>query len=269
MKRAVLKKGEDLCFIFCSLMSALPPVDVETSRLLVADPAGTPVPRRERPRRSSERQRGSASSTLAASVGLQCPGGGAEWRASERLSQVNLDAIVFPGVLQTAAGGEVTAAGPGEPPETDGNGPEWSRSTPSPPAPQRKPSSLRISESSFASCSDQQQLDADASQDDSDEVFVQNLPCPSPPQSPLQDTSSVEDFPPPPPDVDQAAEDQTGGRWVVSLAPSAKVRTTSCGCCLELTHFCSFLAGAHPSLPLLLPLLPPSTLLRGPVSPLT
>uniref|UniRef100_UPI003AAECD5B protein Shroom3 n=1 Tax=Centroberyx gerrardi TaxID=166262 RepID=UPI003AAECD5B len=69
-----------------------------------------PVTRRERPK-TGERQRAVSASTLAASVGLPCPfsppgapGGGGEWRASERLSLANLDAIAFPCVLQTAVG---------------------------------------------------------------------------------------------------------------------------------------------------------------------
>ncbi|XP_010767120.1 protein Shroom3-like [Notothenia coriiceps] len=66
----------------------------------------TPVTCRER-QRLSERQRASSTSTLAASVGLPSPlsppgaldSGSAEWHASERLSQANLDAITFPGTL--------------------------------------------------------------------------------------------------------------------------------------------------------------------------
>ncbi|KAK1883423.1 Protein Shroom3 [Dissostichus eleginoides] len=66
----------------------------------------TPVTCRER-QRLSERQRASSTSTLAASVGLPSPlsppgaldCGSAEWHASERLSQANLDAITFPGTL--------------------------------------------------------------------------------------------------------------------------------------------------------------------------
>ncbi|XP_037548572.1 protein Shroom3 isoform X2 [Nematolebias whitei] len=72
------------------------------------DPAHTPVTRRER-QRNGERLRAHSTSTLAASVGLPCPfppagtrdGDAAEWRASERLSQANLDAISFPDVPQT------------------------------------------------------------------------------------------------------------------------------------------------------------------------
>lgn len=165
-----------------------------------ADP---PVPRRERARRSGERQRSSATSTLAASVGLQCPltpsgiGGGAsgDWRASERLSQVNLDAIVFPGVSD---------GGPSGPPEAEpqslsvANGPDRSRTPPSPPTTQPEPRCLRISEPGLTGSGDQRLLDADVSQADSDEVFLHDL----------------EDFPPPPPDVDPGAGSQTGGRSV-------------------------------------------------------
>ena len=72
--------------------------------------AAAAVPRRSRG------QRGSAASTLAASVGLQGPPtpgpDGAEWRASERLSQANLDAIVFPG-----GGGGAAASGDRQPRE--------------------------------------------------------------------------------------------------------------------------------------------------------
>lgn len=68
--------------------------------------------RRERQRKNSERQRVNSTSTLAASVGLPCPftssgtqdGGSTDWQASERLSQANLDAITFPGILQTGDG---------------------------------------------------------------------------------------------------------------------------------------------------------------------
>lgn len=223
--------------MICGL--TLLPVYSESSCLVVADVGSgeSPVSRRERPRRTSERQRGSTTSTLAASVGLQCPlspcgmrgGASADWHASERLSQVSLDTIVFLGVLQTGTSDEVSLAGPREPPETDRQSlsdaisTDWSRSTPSPPTAQQKLSSLRISESSLTSSSEQQQqhLEADISQEDSDEVFLHNLSCPSPPESPVKDTSSLEDFPlpPPPPDVEQGAENQTGGRFVCSRVP--------------------------------------------------
>ncbi|KAM6902321.1 protein Shroom3 [Xenentodon cancila] len=69
----------------------------------------TPVTRRER-QRNGERQRAHSTSTLAASVGLPCnfsplmtaERGTAEWKASERLSQANLDAITFPDIPQTS-----------------------------------------------------------------------------------------------------------------------------------------------------------------------
>ncbi|XP_030598856.1 protein Shroom3 [Archocentrus centrarchus] len=80
----------------------------------------TPVTRRER-QRNSERQRVHSTSTLAASVGLPCPfsppgtqdGGGAQWQASERLSQANLDAITFPGIPQASAGSGEESKGVG------------------------------------------------------------------------------------------------------------------------------------------------------------
>ncbi|XP_078127741.1 protein Shroom3 isoform X3 [Sander vitreus] len=72
----------------------------------------TTVTCRER-QRNSERQRAHSTSTLAASVGLPCPlsppgtqnRGSAEWQASERLSQANLDAITFPGIPQPSTDG--------------------------------------------------------------------------------------------------------------------------------------------------------------------
>lgn len=258
-----------------------------------AGPGNTPVTRRERQRKTSERQRGTSTSTLAASVGLQCPltpsgirdEGSADWHAGERLSQANLDGIVFPGVLPTSMS-EATATGPSEPLVTDRQirqslsdatifddteknlfrprgfslemigplkhqnvsrslsetttpasqptpppiSPDWSRTAPSPPPTShstlhQKLLSLRISESSFFSSTDQQHLETGASQED--EVFLQNPPCPSPP-------SSVEDFPPPPPsDLDQEAGHQAGGRFVLTCAHSSKVRTRLCGCCIN------------------------------------
>ncbi|XP_029941542.1 protein Shroom3 isoform X2 [Salarias fasciatus] len=84
-----------------------PHVGVEAFRPAGPSPdpgsAHTPAPRRER-QRTSERQRALSTSTLAASVGLPCPfspPGAAEWQASERLSQANLDNITFP---QTGGG---------------------------------------------------------------------------------------------------------------------------------------------------------------------
>lgn len=164
--------------------------------------AQSAVTRRQRPRRSSERQRGGATSTLAASVGLRHPlspagmgdGDSADWHAAERLSQVNLDAIVFPGVLQTGSSGDAIPAGPRLPLETD-----------------RRSPNRRISESSPGS-STQQHPEAGVPPEDSDEAFFQNLPCPSPPELPVAGESSMEDSPrppppppPPPPDVDQGA----------------------------------------------------------------
>uniref|UniRef100_H3CBT2 Shroom family member 3 n=1 Tax=Tetraodon nigroviridis TaxID=99883 RepID=H3CBT2_TETNG len=113
----------------------------------------------------------------------------------ERLSQVNLDAIVFPGVSD---------GGPSGPPEAEpqslsvANGPDRSRTPPSPPTTQPEPRCLRISEPGLTGSGDQRLLDADVSQADSDEVFLHDL----------------EDFPPPPPDVDPGAGSQTGGRSV-------------------------------------------------------
>ncbi|XP_028457438.1 protein Shroom3 isoform X1 [Perca flavescens] len=71
----------------------------------------TTVTSRER-QRTSERLRAHSTSTLAASVGLPCPlsppgtqnRGSAEWQASERLSQANLDAITFPGIPHPSTG---------------------------------------------------------------------------------------------------------------------------------------------------------------------
>ncbi|XP_068609036.1 protein Shroom3 [Brachionichthys hirsutus] len=66
--------------------------------------------------RNSERQRSNSTATLAASVGLPCPFspsgaqdvGSAEWHASERLSQANLDAITFPGISHAGTAGGAT-----------------------------------------------------------------------------------------------------------------------------------------------------------------
>lgn len=263
-----------------------------------AGTGNTPVTRRERQRKTSERQRGTSTSTLAASVGLQCPltpsgirdGGSADWHAGERLSQANLDGIVFPGVLLTGSGDEAAATGSSEPLVTDRQirqslsdstifedteknlfrprgfsletiggplkhqnvsrslsetttpasqpipppiSPDWSRTAPSPPSNShstlhQKLLSLRISESSLFSSTDQQHFETGASQED--EVFLQNPPCPSPPKSP----SSVEDFPPPPPsNLDQEAGHQARGRFVLTCAHSSKVRTRLWGCCIN------------------------------------
>ncbi|KAM4527733.1 protein Shroom3 isoform 2-T2 [Odontesthes bonariensis] len=72
------------------------------------DPSRTPVTRRER-QRTSDRQRAHSTSTLAASVGLPCPfsprgpqdRGSTDWKANERLSQANLEAIMFPDIPPT------------------------------------------------------------------------------------------------------------------------------------------------------------------------
>ncbi|XP_041815752.1 protein Shroom3 isoform X2 [Chelmon rostratus] len=80
---------------------------------------------------------------------------------------------------------------------------------PSPhPSIQQHLSSLRISESSLFGSIDQQQ--PGLSQEDFDEVFLQNPPPPSPPP-PIKETSIMEDFPPPPPplELEQEAGHQT------------------------------------------------------------
>ncbi|XP_061589196.1 protein Shroom3 [Cololabis saira] len=77
----------------------------------------TPVTRRER-QKNGERQRANSTSALAASVGLPCDfsplmtaeRGTAEWKASERLSQANLDAITFPDIPQTGPADDDAAA---------------------------------------------------------------------------------------------------------------------------------------------------------------
>lgn len=109
---------------------------------------------------------------------------------------------------------------PTSPPQRKDSG----STTPSPP-PSSHPaihqhlSSLRISETSLFSPIDQQQpLETGLSQEDYDEVFLQNPAPPSPPP-PIQETSIMEDFPPPPPppplELDQEAGHQTVGRFVV------------------------------------------------------
>uniref|UniRef100_A0A1A7WUF7 Shroom family member 3 n=2 Tax=Iconisemion striatum TaxID=60296 RepID=A0A1A7WUF7_9TELE len=242
------------------------PADIHTSGDLVSpqtsrytestpQPAGasqdllhTPVTRRER-QRNSERQRAQSTSTLAASVGLPCPfspagtpdGGTSQWKASERLSQANLDAIAFPDLPQTGASdkkpdrhslSDVLADNPkGEfrtrafsleatgrstvPPVTSAP-PPFTRSSgrsPSPPSSARPSlhqhlSSLRISESSLFESFDQQKLRSSLglnTQEDLDDVFFQNPP-PAPPSPHLQETIISEDFPPPPPPLEMEAE---------------------------------------------------------------
>ncbi|XP_067431168.1 protein Shroom3 isoform X1 [Thunnus thynnus] len=249
----------------------------------------TPVTRRER-QRNSERQRAHSTSTLAASVGLPCPfsppgtqgGSGAEWHASGRLSQANLDAITFPGLPQTSTNGDADSNSETlvtdrqtkqclsdasiledtakdmyrgkslsfEMKETHSaeNTKQISSVTPIPPVPHfqladssnRKNSgsalsslsshvsvhqhlsSLRISESSLFGSMDQQEpleTTKGLSQEDFDEVFLQNPAPPSPPL-PIKETNIVEDFPPPPSplELDQNAQEQT----MESLLPSLK-----------------------------------------------
>uniref|UniRef100_A0A8C4DZS9 Shroom family member 3 n=1 Tax=Dicentrarchus labrax TaxID=13489 RepID=A0A8C4DZS9_DICLA len=75
-------------------------------------------------------------------------------------------------------------------------------------------SSLRISESSLCSSIYQQQpLETGVSQEDFDEVFLQDPPPPSPPPA-IKETSIMEDFPPPPPplELEEEAGHQTVGR---------------------------------------------------------
>lgn len=78
-------------------------------------------------------------------------------------------------------------------------------------------SSLRISESSLFGSMDQQKLletSTGLSQEDFDEVFLQNPAPPSPPL-PIKETNIVEDFPPPPSplELDQNAQQQTMERF--------------------------------------------------------
>ncbi|KAM3599138.1 uncharacterized protein V6R79_000641 [Siganus canaliculatus] len=186
----------------------------------------TPITRRER-QRNIDRQRANSTSALAASVGLPCPFSspgtqdGTEWRASERLSLANLDAITFPGIPHTGKVPTDTAEdaaensqrvlqvvpAPAAPVQGDRKNSGSTAPSPPPPPPYSHPSygqrlsSLRISESSLASSFDRQHsLDAHLSQEDYDEVFLQNHPLPSPPP-PINDTSNTEDsapLPPPP-----------------------------------------------------------------------
>ncbi|XP_033989036.1 protein Shroom3 isoform X3 [Trematomus bernacchii] len=242
----------------------------------------TPVTCRER-QRLSERQRASSTSTLAASVGLPSPlsppgaldSGSAEWHASERLSQANLDAITFPGTLsnttlvtegqtrhsfsdsrglEDTAGDmcrerassldmiagcsaenskQVSPVMPTHLPHIQLASPpnrKDSRTTPSSPPPSYHPSipqhlsSLRISESSLFSSSDQPQpVESTPGRplDDFDEVFLQN---PDPPSPHIKETSLLEDFPPPPP---LKLEEEAGHQTVGSLTPQPSTFTTS------------------------------------------
>ncbi|XP_068190196.1 protein Shroom3 isoform X2 [Antennarius striatus] len=243
----------------------------------------TPVTRRER-QRNNERQRSNSTSTLAASVGLPCPfsptvaqdGDAAEWHASERLSQANLDAITFPGTSDTGTDG-TAAAGYSETPlrdiqmrnslsdedkledtartqsafsfdtgerllaeNADGASPIAPSSlphfrpvSPSSPPPSSHPSmqqhlsSLRISESSlFSPINQRQPLVTGFSQEDADEVFLQNPAPPSPPP-PIHDTSMIDDFPLPPPPLnfELEAEEHTMGRTTPLPSPPASPST--------------------------------------------
>uniref|UniRef100_A0A1A8AVF0 Shroom family member 3 n=2 Tax=Nothobranchius furzeri TaxID=105023 RepID=A0A1A8AVF0_NOTFU len=204
------------------------PADVHTSGDLVSpqtsrysrstpQPAGpsqdlhAPVTRRER----------QSTSTLAASVGLPCPlspagtpeGGTSEWKASERLSQANLDAIAFPDVPRSGASDKrpdrrglsdvladepkdgfrnrafsLETAGRSAVPPVTSAPPPFTRSggsSPSPPSSAHQHlSSLRISESSFFESFEQQKLKPSLgldTQEDLDDVFFQNPPPPPPP----------------------------------------------------------------------------------------
>ncbi|RVE65466.1 hypothetical protein OJAV_G00116670 [Oryzias javanicus] len=81
------------------------------------DASHTPVTCRERPK-NTERPRAQSTSMLAASVGLPCPfspagvqdTGGPEWRAGERLSRANLEAISFPDIPQSSRSGSGSEA---------------------------------------------------------------------------------------------------------------------------------------------------------------
>ncbi|XP_072227499.1 protein Shroom3 isoform X2 [Leuresthes tenuis] len=212
------------------------------------DLSRTPVTRRER-QRNSERQRAHSTSTLAASVGLPCPfsppqtqdGGSAEWKANERLSQANLDAIMFPEIPQTSTNDDVRTGGsretltdrqtrhslsdgsvleerPKEACREEAFSLEMSRrpsadvspvpaahgqlsSSGSSTSVHQHLSSLRISESS----QQPSEPPAGVQPEDFDEVFLQNPdppPPPSPPTSPVKEPNAMEDFPPPPPPVE-------------------------------------------------------------------
>ncbi|KAM9735515.1 protein Shroom3 isoform 2-T2 [Menidia menidia] len=205
-------------------------------------PAGTPQDHRHTPvvhrerQRPGERQRAHSTSTLAASVGLPCPfsppgaqdRSSAEWRASERLSPANLEAITFPDIPQSGTGLDDTPKGTGGrllanvPPLCQPSTPNRrssGSSTSSPlPSVHQHLSPLRISESSLSGSVGQQPLlptSAGTQQEDLDEVFLQNSdlpPPPSPPASPMKETSIMEDFPPPPPPIELEQEAEQSPR---------------------------------------------------------
>uniref|UniRef100_A0A3P9LNI3 Shroom family member 3 n=1 Tax=Oryzias latipes TaxID=8090 RepID=A0A3P9LNI3_ORYLA len=173
---------------------------------LFSDPLHTPVARRDRPR-NTERPRAQSASMLAASVGLPCPFSPQdtavcpEWKASERLSRANLEAISFPDVPHSSRG-----VGSGSEALQADRQSNPSGSTASPPASPlpRHLSSLRISESSLCSPVNQQPLETSSAslKADLDEVFLQSPPPPPPPPpSPpsFQEITIPGDFPPPPP----------------------------------------------------------------------
>lgn len=206
---------------------------------MVLDVSHTPVARRER-QRNVERLR-AYSNSLVASVGLPAtfsPAGNQqdEWKASERLSQANLDAITFPEIPRTRDGENRTSAAGGGSEDrrarrslSDGRDSDGRRGrnfslesgegrsaedaepdspvTPAP-APHRSStysahphlSSLRISESSLIGSFEEQPLQTPSGnlQEEFDEVFLHNPP-PPPLTPPIQETYIVEDFPPPPP----------------------------------------------------------------------
>ncbi|XP_063745311.1 protein Shroom3 isoform X2 [Eleginops maclovinus] len=107
---------------------------------------------------------------------------------------------------------------------------------PSSPSPSYHPSipqhlsSLRISESSLFSCSDQQPVESSPgrSLEDFDEVFIQN---PEPSSQQIKETSLLEDFPPPPPpmELDEEAGHQTVGsmEFLNSFRPSPPLSPSS------------------------------------------
>uniref|UniRef100_H2MK39 Shroom family member 3 n=1 Tax=Oryzias latipes TaxID=8090 RepID=H2MK39_ORYLA len=173
---------------------------------LCSDPFHTPVPRRDRPR-NTERPRAQSASMLAASVGLPCPFSPQdtavcpEWKASDRLSRANLEAISFPDIPHSSRG-----VGSGSEALQADRQSNPSGSTASPPASPlpRHLSSLRISESSLCSPVSQQPLETSSAslKADLDEVFLHSPPPPPPPPPsppPFQEITIPEDFPPPPP----------------------------------------------------------------------
>ncbi|XP_041825420.1 protein Shroom3 isoform X2 [Melanotaenia boesemani] len=221
------------------------------------DQSHPPVPRRER-QRNMERQRAHSTSTLAASVGLPCPFSPPRTPDSERLSQANLGAITFPDILQTSNSetpvtdtqmrpslsdstmledlrkdafrgrafsletrerqSAQTPPASVQPPQNQLSSSNRS-STSSLPSVHQRLSSLRISESSFFSCTNQQQPleTSTGNAQDFDEVFLQNttlppLPPPPPPPPPppltppIKETNIMEDFPPPPPPAELEPE---------------------------------------------------------------